>query len=93
MGTHGNTGGGGDLFGQSGEGAAGWLTTVWSHERCFYCCCVNTQVLYGATDLLSGEEFLHQLEELGRRSGISTSTVGSSSAGAAGAPAGAGGLL
>ncbi|KAF8065561.1 SLY1 [Scenedesmus sp. PABB004] len=28
------------------------------------------QVLYGATDLLSGEEFLRQLEELGRRSGI-----------------------
>eukprot|EP00878_Enallax_costatus_P003254 GHUV01003457.1.p1 GENE.GHUV01003457.1~~GHUV01003457.1.p1 ORF type:complete len:653 (+),score=212.17 GHUV01003457.1:296-2254(+) len=28
------------------------------------------QVLYGATDLLTGEEFLHQLEELGRRSGI-----------------------
>jgi hypothetical protein len=28
------------------------------------------QVLYGATELLAGEEFLHQLEELGRRSGI-----------------------
>eukprot|EP00775_Hariotina_reticulata_P012398 gene12398-12533_t len=28
------------------------------------------QVLYGATDLLGGQEFLVQLEELGRRSGI-----------------------
>lgn len=33
---------------------------------CFRC----IQVLYGTTDLLTGEEFLHQLEELGRRSGI-----------------------
>ncbi len=27
------------------------------------------QVLYGATELLSGEEFVQQLSELGRRSG------------------------
>jgi hypothetical protein len=44
-------------------------------------------VLYGATDMLSGQEFLQQLEELGRRSGISSS----SSAAAAAAAAAAGG--
>lgn len=40
------------------------------------------QVLYGATDLLTPTEFLAQLEELGRKSGI---TGGLGAAAAAGA--------
>lgn len=47
------------------------------------------QVLYGATDLLSGEEFLHQLEELGRRSGITPAAPApAAAAAAAGGPTG-----
>lgn len=42
------------------------------------CACV-LQVLYGTTELLGGEEFLHQLEELGRRSGILPPTPGPAS--------------
>jgi hypothetical protein len=42
------------------------------------------QVLYGATDLLAGEEFLHQLEELGRRSGIAPAAPPAAAAAAVG---------
>jgi hypothetical protein len=44
----------------------------------------HPQVLYGATDMLSGAEFLQQLEELARRSGIQPSSSTSAAAAAAG---------
>ncbi|WIA16431.1 hypothetical protein OEZ85_013119 [Tetradesmus obliquus] len=44
------------------------------------------QVLYGATEMLAGEEFLHQLEELGRRSGIAPAAPAAAAAAAGGAP-------
>jgi hypothetical protein len=50
------------------------------------CNLLLSQVLYGATDLLSGQEFLHQLEELGRRSGITQAAP--AAAAAAGGPTG-----
>lgn len=53
------------------------------HERYDCCTGVYGQVLYGATDLLTGEEFLHQLEELGRRSGITPATPAAPTAAAA----------
>jgi len=53
---------------------------------CEMCCAVLwcVQVLYGATDLLSGQEFLQQLEELGRRSGITSSSMAAAAAGGSG---------
>jgi hypothetical protein len=75
-------GGGGGGAGAAGGLGAGKLGGAAAGAR---------TILYGATSLPGGSEFVAQLEELGRRSGIVGGAGGSGVAGAAGAAAPAGG--